>query len=53
MFIIILYLNFHKAFDKVPHQRLLLTRNAHVIGGAIIDKIEHWLTDRRQSVVVD
>ena len=40
-------------FDKVPHQRLLLIRKAHVIGDGIIDWIEQWLADRRQRVVVD
>ena len=45
--------NFQKAFDKVPNQRLLLTLKAHVIGDGIIDWIEQWLTDRRQRVVVD
>ena len=37
----------------MPHQRLLLTLKAHVIEDSIIDRIEQWLTDRRQRVVVD
>ena len=41
------------AFDKVPHQRLVLKLKAHGIGDGIIDWIEQWLTDRRQRVVVD
>ena len=45
--------DFQKAFDKVPHQRLLLKLKAHGIGDGIIDRIEQWLTDRRQRVVVD
>ena len=49
----IIYLDFQKAFDKVPHQRLLLKLKAHDIGDGIIDWIEQWLTDRRQHVVVD
>ena len=49
----IIYLDFQKAFDKVPHQRLLLKLKAHGIGDGIIDWIEQWLTDRRQRVVVD
>ena len=40
----IIYLDFQKAFDKVPQQRLLLK---------LIDWVEQWPTDRRQSVVVD
>ena len=49
----IIYLDFQIAFDKVPHQRLLLKLKAHGIGGGLIDWIEQWLTDRRQRVVVD
>ena len=32
-----IYLDFQKAFDKVPHQRLLLKLKAHSIGDGIID----------------
>ena len=49
----IIYLDFQKAFDKVPHQRLLLKLKVHGIGDSITDWIEQWLTDRRQRVVVD
>ena len=49
----IIYLDFQKAFDKVPHQRLLLKLKAHGIGDGLIDWIEQWLTDKRQCVVVD
>ena len=49
----IIYLDFQKAFDKVPHQRLLLKLKAHGIGDSITDWIEQWLTDRKQRVVVD
>ena len=42
----ITYLDFQKAFDKVPHQRLLLKLKAHSIEDGIIDWIEQWLTDR-------
>ena len=47
----VVYLDFQKAFDKVPHQRLLL--NAHGIGNDVITWIEKWLTHRRQRVIVD
>ena len=36
----IIYLDFQKAFDKVPHQRLLLKLKAHGIGDSITDWIE-------------
>ena len=49
----LLYLNFQKASDKVPHQRLLLKLKAHGIGNDAINWIEKWLTHRRQRVIVD
>ena len=49
----IIDLDFKKAFDKVPHQRLLLKLKAHGIGNSMINCIEKWLIDRRQRVVVD
>ena len=49
----IIYLDFQKAFDKVPHQRLLFKLKAHGIGDGITDWIEQRLTARRQRVVVD
>ena len=49
----IIYLDFQKAFDKVPHQRLLLKLKGNGIGDGIIDWIEQWVTDRRQRVVAE
>ena len=49
----VIYLDFQKAFDKVPHQRLILKLKSHGMGNSIINWIEQWLTDRRQRVVVD
>ena len=51
----IIYLDFQKAFDKVPHQILIPKLKSHDIGISIpvINWIEQWLTDRRQRVVVD
>ena len=49
----VIYLDFRKAFDKVPHQRLILKLKSHGMGNSIINWIEQWLTDRRQRVVVD
>ena len=49
----VIYLDFKKAFDKVPHQRLILKLKSHGMGNSIINWIEQWLTDRKQSVVLD
>ena len=49
----VIYLDFQKAFDKVPHQTLILKLKSHGMGTSIINWIEQWLTDRRQRVVVD
>ena len=48
-----IYLDFQKAFDKLPHQRLILKLKSHGMGERIFNWIEQWLTDRRQRVVVD
>ena len=44
----VIYLHFQKAFDKVPHQRLILKLKSHGMGNSIINWIEQWLTDRRR-----
>ena len=50
----VIYLDFQKAFDKVPHQRLILKLKSNGMGNGITNWIEQsWLTDRRQRVVVD
>ena len=49
----VVYLDFQKAFDKVPHQRLLLKLKAHGIGNDVINWIEKWPTHRKQRVIVD
>ena len=41
----------NRAFDKVPHQRLLLKVKAHGIGNGIINWIENWPIDGRQRIV--
>jgi len=46
----IVYLDFAKAFDKVPYQRLFKKLAAHGIGGKILEWIQNWLTDRKQKV---
>ena len=49
----VIYLDFQKAFDKVPHQRVKLKLKSHGMGNSIINWIEQWLTDISQRVVVD
>ena len=49
----VVYLDFQKAFNKVPHQRLILKLKAHGIGNDVINWIEKWLTHRRQRVIVN
>ena len=48
----VVYLDFRKAFDKVPHQRLMAKVRALGIVGKVADWIEAWLSNRRQRVVV-
>ena len=43
----IAYLDFSKAFDKVPHKRLLHKLKAYNISGTILDWIESFLKDLR------
>ena len=48
-----IYLDFSKAFDKVPHKRLLRKLEAHGIEGKVLRWINAWLTDRQQRVVLN
>ena len=48
----VLYLDFRKAFDAVPHQRLLRKLHAHGIRGKVLRWIECFLTGREQRVVL-
>ena len=49
----VVYLDFSKAFDSVPHQRLLVKLQAHGITGKILNRIKVFLTNRRQQVVIN
>ena len=49
----IAYLDFSKAFDKVPHKRLLHKLKAYNISGTILDWIESFLKDLTQQVIVN
>ena len=47
------YLDLAKAFDKVPHQRLLSKLKAHGVDGLVCNWIKAWLADRQQRVCLD
>ena len=46
-------LDFQKAFDEVPLQRLLIKLKAYGIGESMIGWIQAWLALRRQRVIVE
>lgn len=48
----VIYLDFQKAFDKVPHKRLMLKIDSMGISGDIYNWIKDWLKDREQRVVL-
>ena len=43
------YLDFSKAFDKVPYKRLYLQLKCHGISGNTLDCIDPWLSGRQQE----
>ncbi|MEW8545747.1 MAG: reverse transcriptase family protein [Candidatus Thiodiazotropha sp.] len=49
----VIYLDIKKAFDTVPHRRLLLKLQAYGFGGEIVSWIKDFLNDRRQKVIVN
>ena len=48
-----IYLDFQKAFDTVPHRRLMRKLKAYGISGAVLEWIREYLKDRTQVVVVN
>ncbi len=48
----VFYLDFAKAFDKVPHARLLEKLRSKGVGGQLLKWIEDWLKGRTQRVRV-
>ena len=46
----IVYLDFQKAFDTVPHQRLLRKLHSQGIRGQVLLWIQNWLRARKQRV---
>lgn len=48
----VVYLDFSKAFDTVPHQHLIMKLRSMQINEAIVRWIESWLSERKQRVVL-
>jgi hypothetical protein len=48
----IFYLDFSKAFDSVPHERLLIKLLSKGISGEVLNWLKSWLTGRTQRVKV-
>ena len=49
----IVYLDFAKAFDKVPHRRLIMKCQGLGIKGKVLGWIAEWLRGRSQRVVLN
>ncbi len=47
------FLDFAKAFDKVPTRRLMAKVEAHGVRGKVLKWIEAWLENRQQRVVLN
>ena len=49
----VVYLDFQKAFDTVPHKRLMVKLQAYGISGVILNWINAFLDGRTQRVIVN
>ena len=49
----VIYLDFQKAFDKVPHMRLLARHEEIGITGKLLDWIREWLKGKKQRAVIN
>jgi len=49
----LVYLDFAKAFDKVPYIRLFKKLEAHGIFGDVLSWIRNWLSGRRQQATIN
>jgi hypothetical protein len=47
-----IYLDFVKAFDTVPHHRLLLKLESYGVGGRMLEWIQNFLLGRKQRVMI-
>ena len=48
-----IYFNFRKAFDTVPHARLLLKLQEYGISGNLLRWLDGFLSNRRQRVLIN
>jgi hypothetical protein len=46
----VIYLDFAKAFDKVPHKRLLQKFQSHGIKGHVAAWINEWFSEERRRL---
>ncbi len=49
----VVYLEFQKVFDKVPHNKLMFKVKQLGIDGTLCNWIENWLSNRKQRVVIN
>ena len=49
----VIIMDFAKAFDKVPHRRLLYKLDHYGIRASTLKWISSWLSERSQKVVLD
>nr|CAH8845910.1 unnamed protein product [Trichobilharzia regenti] len=49
----VVFIDFSKAFDKVPHKRLLMKLESLGIKGRLLDWLREFLIDRRQRVRIN
>ena len=49
----VVYVDFQKGFDKVPHRRLVGRIRAHGIAGRVLAWIGNCLADRKQRVAIN
>ena len=47
-----IYMDFQKAFDKVPHKRMISKLKSYGIEDPILSWIENYLADRKQKVII-
>jgi len=51
--VVVVYLDFSKAFDTVPHSILLEKLAAHGLDGCTLHWVKNWLNGRAQRLVVN